>query len=132
MADVSRRVVGTDVYSWMTPIEGRPGQYQHNTAVRGDVIDVSAEEAERGEGLGVLADPDADELAESEESGAPGDEDDEDDDSPELKRPATVANKETWVEYRVAESEGALTAEQLDGLTKAQLQDDDLIAALRA
>lgn len=126
MADVvSRRVTGTDLYSWMTPIEGRPGQWQHNTAARGAVIEVSAAEAERGDGLGVLSASDA---ARDEDDVDEVEDQDPDDDDPE--RPPLAANKDAWVAFRVAESEGHLTAEQLDGLTKAQLQDDGFVAGL--
>lgn len=51
---VSRRVTGVDVYNWTTPAEGRPGERQFHTARRGDVIEVTAEEAKRGEELGAL------------------------------------------------------------------------------
>jgi hypothetical protein len=57
------RVVTADRYAWMTPIEGVPGRYQHNVAARGDEIAVSAEEAKRGEDLGLLAQPGAAEPA---------------------------------------------------------------------
>jgi hypothetical protein len=57
------RVVTADRYAWMTPIEGLPGRYQHNVAARGDEIAVSAEEAKRGEELGLLAKPGATEPA---------------------------------------------------------------------
>jgi hypothetical protein len=45
-------------------------------------------------------------------------------------RPAKTANKETWVDFRVAESQGRLTREQLDELTKVELQDDEALAVL--
>lgn len=44
-----------DRHMWMTPIEGMPGRFQHNTAFRGDQIDVSDAEAKRGLDLGVLS-----------------------------------------------------------------------------
>lgn len=48
------RTVLFDTYCWMTPLAGQPGRYQHNTAERGTDIEVSSEEAARGEGLGAL------------------------------------------------------------------------------
>lgn len=51
---MAQRTVLHGVYTWMTPAKGRPGRYDHNVASRGDVIEVSAEEAKRGEGLGFL------------------------------------------------------------------------------
>lgn len=51
---MAQRTVLSDVYSWMTPVPGVPGRWQHNTATRGDVIDVTDEEAKRGDGLGHL------------------------------------------------------------------------------
>jgi hypothetical protein len=51
------RVVTADRYAWMTPVEGVPGRFQHNVAAHGDQIAVSAEEAKRGDDLGLLAKP---------------------------------------------------------------------------
>ncbi|NUR09336.1 MAG: hypothetical protein HOQ45_20325 [Nocardioidaceae bacterium] len=62
------------------------------------------------------ADEDADE----------GDEGDEGD-----ARPAKTATKDAWVDFRVEESDGQLSREQLNELTKPQLQDDAEIAKLR-
>jgi hypothetical protein len=59
VADNVKRVVTADVYAWMTPVEGVPGRWQHNTAARGESIEVSSDEAKRGEGLGFLEDPDS-------------------------------------------------------------------------
>jgi hypothetical protein len=56
VAQLVDRIVLTDTYSWMTPVEGVPGRWQHNSARRGDSISVSAEEAKRGEALGGLGD----------------------------------------------------------------------------
>lgn len=44
-----------DRHMWMTPLEGLPGRFQHNTAFRGDLIDVTDAEAKRGLELGVLS-----------------------------------------------------------------------------
>lgn len=55
-----RATVTFDVYNWQTPIPGRPGDFQFNTASRGDVIDVSDEEVERGRNLGALLAEDED------------------------------------------------------------------------
>lgn len=51
-ANVERTVV-TDIYTWMTPVAGRVVG-QHNVAYRGETINVTAEEAERGEKAGGL------------------------------------------------------------------------------
>lgn len=55
-----KMTVTADVYAWMTPVDGVPGRYHHNVAARGDEVDVTAEEAKRGEGLGLLEKPGAD------------------------------------------------------------------------
>jgi hypothetical protein len=49
---VKRKVLGVDVYLWTTPIEGDlRGRRERHTAERGDVIEVSQEEADRGESI---------------------------------------------------------------------------------
>jgi hypothetical protein len=54
---VQRKVIGVDHYNWSEPIEGSPRR-QRRSAVRGDIIEVSEEEAKRGEELGALGDVD--------------------------------------------------------------------------
>jgi hypothetical protein len=56
-----KRTVLFDSYNWLTPIEGQPGKSDFNSATRGQVIDVTQAEADRGEALGALGD--AGELA---------------------------------------------------------------------
>lgn len=46
------------------------------------------------------------------------------------ERPPKTANKDAWIDFRVSESEGRLTKEQLDELTKVELQDDEAVAVL--
>lgn len=49
---VKRKVLGVDTYLWTTPIEGDlRGRRDRHSAERGEVIEISAEEAERGESL---------------------------------------------------------------------------------
>jgi hypothetical protein len=49
---VKRKVIGVDTYLWTTPIEGDlRGRRERHSAERGEVIEISAEEAERGEFL---------------------------------------------------------------------------------
>lgn len=59
MADkLVKRTVMVDAYSWMTRDPDRPlDPPQHNTAVRGELIEVSPDEAKRGERLGGLGSP---------------------------------------------------------------------------
>jgi hypothetical protein len=47
-------------------------------------------------------------------------------------RPPLAANKDVWVDFRVEEADGQLSKEQLEKLTKPQLQDDEEIAKLLA
>lgn len=74
MAELVERIVLTDAYSWMTPVAGVPGRWQHNSARRGATVHVSAEEAKRGEelgGLGSLSDLAVVEAAAGEPGSAP-------------------------------------------------------------
>lgn len=146
MASSVKRVVTADVYAWMTPVEGVPGRYHHNTAARGEEIQVSAEEAKRGEGLGLLEDPkavreaaevleaavagateaavaaaeaqaEADEArAEVDAAGGP--------EAAPAARPPRAAAKTAWVDYAV--SQGADRAEA------EQASKDDLVATYGA
>lgn len=52
-----KRTVLFDLYQYRVPLEGEPGKFDHLTAARGEVIDVDADEAARGEALGALGDP---------------------------------------------------------------------------
>lgn len=74
MSDNVKRVVTADVYAWMTSVEGVPGRFQHNTASRGDTVEVSEAEAKRGEGLGALEDPSKKKANEPADGEAAGDE----------------------------------------------------------
>lgn len=148
-ADVEERVVRHALFVYTDADRGT-----RRIAYRGDTVRVAGADLERGERLGVFAeDGELDEVAaeaavdteepEASDEDLPddgddtgdGDEEDSSDtddepEEPELKRPATVANKDAWVDFRVAESGGALTAEQLADVTKAHLQDDAFIASL--
>lgn len=75
MSKLTERTVLFDVYCWLTPTDDPKRPDQH-VARRGDVIEISAAEAERGESLGALGSPE--DLAEIEaaangvdDSGAP-------------------------------------------------------------
>lgn len=72
MADklVERVVIGVDAYSWLTPAPGTKKGTQVNQADRGATIQVTTAEAERGEGLGALADPADVETIEADEARA--------------------------------------------------------------
>lgn len=71
MADqLVKRTVLFDTYNWMTLDSLIPGRTQHNTARRGEVIDVTEAEAVRGERLGALG-SEAD-LATTRAAGSPG------------------------------------------------------------
>jgi hypothetical protein len=121
MADV-KRVVTADVYAWMTPVKDVPGRFHHNIARRGDEIEVSEEEAERGEGLGLLEDPsrraEADEAAEDEAAV-------EDDAAArdavavsDEERPARQASKGAWVDYAVSRG---MDRDEAESMTRDQL-----------
>lgn len=60
-----------DAYNWQTPREGQPGKFHHNRALRGDVIDVSDDEAARGLALGALSASALDSAKAETESGEP-------------------------------------------------------------
>lgn len=125
MAENVKRVVVGDVYSWMTPIEGVPGRWHHNTAGRGEEIEVSAAEAKRGEGLGFLADPDdVPEVDPDDEGLAIVVTSDGVEHVGELPaaaaRPAQAANKDAWVDFAV--SQGA-DRDEAEAKTKAELID---------
>jgi hypothetical protein len=144
MADNVTRVVTADVYAWMTPVEGVPGRFHHNTAVRGQVVELSAEEAQRGDALELLVDPDAvrsaaedatdaaDEAARAAEEARTAEEREAESRSlldaaggeVPTERPPRAAAKAAWVDYAV--TQGADRAEA-DGMSK-----DDLIAAYGA
>lgn len=47
--------VVADAYNWMTPVPGVPGRWQHNTARRGDQLDLDQAEADRGLALNALS-----------------------------------------------------------------------------
>lgn len=119
MADSVKRVVTADVYSWMTPVEGVPGRHTHNSAARGDEIEVSAKEAERGEGLGLLRDPATGDQPEaagpSEDEGSPaaGGADDAEPAAKGEGRPPQVAAKGVWVDYAVAQGMDRAEAESM-------------------
>lgn len=122
---VTRRVV-CDVYGWMTE-EGDPARWHHNAAARGDLIQVSAAEAERGESLGALADPDEVMFEDAPEvemddktTVAEVRSETVTDDEGEPTKPPRAASKEAWVDYAVAY--GADRAEAED-MTKADLID---------
>lgn len=55
---VQRRVAGADRYTWLVADPTRKRGRRVERAVRGAVIEITPEEAERGEALGVLVDPD--------------------------------------------------------------------------
>lgn len=56
MPKTVRRYVITDVYGWSTEIPGRiDGRRDHHVARKGDTIDVTEEEAARGEALDALS-----------------------------------------------------------------------------
>lgn len=122
MASSVKRVVTADVYAWMTPIEGVPGRYHHNIAARGEEIEVSDDEAKRGEGLGLLAAPGSDE-AEHAEAAAEG-ETVAEGEGLEVETPPRAANKAAWVDFAV--SQGADRAEA-EAMPK-----DDLVATYGA
>lgn len=152
MAENVKRVVTADVYAWMTPIEGVPGRYHHNTAARGEEIEVSAAEAKRGEGLGFLADGDAvkaaaQESAQAEQEAATKEAeaatalqeaadartlaesasatgDLADLEPAAADRPPRAANKAAWVDYAVAQGADRGEAEAMSK--------DDLVAAYGA
>lgn len=50
-----KRYVLVDVYAWSTEIPGRVDRRDYHVGRKGDLIEVSPEEAERGEGLGGLS-----------------------------------------------------------------------------
>lgn len=92
---MATRTVLCDTYAWMTPIEGQPGKYQHNTAAKGDEIDVSDEEAARGDamvvssgGVSFSALGSADDLAAVEAAFAPApvEQESDDEEKPAAKR----------------------------------------------
>lgn len=119
MADSVKRVVTADVYAWMTPVEGVPGRWHHNAAARGDEIEVSAEEAKRGEGLGLLQKP-----APAQAEGAPASSDDTRPADPVVggvepsgageDRPPQVAAKGVWVDFAVGRGMDRAEAESMN------------------
>lgn len=124
MADSVKRVVTADVYAWMTPIEGVPGRWHHNAAARGEEIEVSRAEAERGEGLGLLRDPAARDQADAEHEAAdtdvvpaaePGGGEPAADGE---ERPPQVAAKGVWVDYHVARG---MDRSEAESMTKQDL-----------
>jgi hypothetical protein len=147
MAAVTR-VVKHAVFSFVDP----KGVYR--LAVRGDEIEIDGDELARAERFDAVVESAADlpvPLAEEEPlvplvegaetspvgaqdgdgDGDGGDdgEDEEDLDGPEA--PPKTANKDAWVDYRFEQQDGRVSKEQLSGLTKEQLQDDDLVAGLQ-
>lgn len=121
---------------------------QRAIAFRGDTITLDGDELARAEACDAvvasvedlpvpLAEPEPDSVVEvsgpaSSPAGAQLDVPDEDEEA-DLDGPAAppkAATKDAWVDYRFAQ-DGRLSREQLNGLTKDELQDDAAVAALQ-
>lgn len=59
MTELVERLVASTGYSWTTPNPDKAGEVLYYTARHGERVQVSAKEAERGEGLGCLVDEEA-------------------------------------------------------------------------
>lgn len=145
---MAERVVKHGLFEYTTP------KGERAIAFRGDTISLDGEELARAEEVDavvesvedlpvVLADPEPPSVVEvvgpsSSPVGALPDARLADSVAPEtvlegpVEAPPKAAGKEAWVEFRFEQADGAVSREDLDGLSKAELQDDAKVAELRS